>query len=96
MLGYIQCETEVNTLPLAAEMGVLVVLSVAAVLATVTGVNGQLQQNNILWDPLLERTVEKTCPTNWSTHKGSCYKFIRSPVKTREQARAQCQVWGSF
>ncbi|XP_050730835.1 contactin-like isoform X1 [Eriocheir sinensis] len=75
-------------------MGVWAFVCVAAVVATVTGVNGQLLQSNILRDPLLERTVEKTCPTNWSTYKSSCYKFIRSPVKTREQARAQCQAYG--
>lgn len=35
---------------------------------------------------------EKQCPKNWFSYKSSCYKFIRSPVKTREQARAQCMV----
>lgn len=35
---------------------------------------------------------EKQCPKNWFSYKTSCYKFIRSPVKTREQARAQCMV----
>ncbi|XP_027207013.1 contactin [Penaeus vannamei] len=37
---------------------------------------------------------EKQCPKNWFSYKSSCYKFIRSPVKTREQARAQCMAYG--
>lgn len=34
------------------------------------------------------------CPTNWIHYKLSCYKFMRSPVKTRKQARIQCQAYG--
>ncbi|XP_045597115.1 contactin [Procambarus clarkii] len=50
--------------------------------------------NTLLKDPLLEEKEDKKCPTNWFTHRTSCYKFIRSPVKTREQARAQCKAYG--
>ena len=73
-------------------MGLWAVVSVATVV--VAAGHAQLFQNTLLLDPLLDNKVEKTCPTNWSTHQASCYKFIRSPVKTRAQARAQCKVRG--
>ncbi|XP_045114342.1 contactin-like [Portunus trituberculatus] len=72
------------------ELWALVIVATVVVAAG----RAQMLQNNLLVDPLLENTVEKTCPTNWSTHRGSCYKYIRSPVKTRQQARAQCQAYG--
>ncbi|XP_042239978.1 contactin-like isoform X2 [Homarus americanus] len=50
-------------------------------------------QNPTHQDSLLDEE-EKKCPTNWFFNKLSCYKFVRSPVKTRQQARAQCQAYG--
>lgn len=44
---------------------------------------------------LVEQSKEDeiiNCPTNWVTQGDSCYKFVRSPKKTRDQARRQCQV----
>ena len=43
-----------------------------------------------LEEPLESVTLK--CPTNWVTNEESCYKFVRSPKKTRDQARRQCQV----
>lgn len=51
-----------------------------------------LLSSTIIGDPFEEAAKEQECPTNWYTYQGACYKFIRSPVKTREEARAQCQV----
>lgn len=65
---------------------------IVSVLAFTTVVGQVQRQNRIIKNPLLEE--EKKCPTNWYTYKISCYKFIRSPVKTRQQARAQCQAYG--
>ncbi|KAG0716945.1 Contactin [Chionoecetes opilio] len=75
-------------------MGYRAVMSVVAVAVVVATGYAQQLQNLLLLDPLQDTVVEKKCPTNWFTHKGSCYKFIRSPVKTRVQARAQCQAYG--
>ncbi|KAK8720534.1 hypothetical protein OTU49_013266 [Cherax quadricarinatus] len=71
---------------------VLRVLMTVLALSTIVGQAQQL--STFLKDPLVEEKEEKKCPTNWFTFKTSCYKFIRSPVKTREQARAQCQAYG--
>ncbi|KAK4306056.1 hypothetical protein Pmani_022099 [Petrolisthes manimaculis] len=58
------------------------------------GSRDPLLQSIIIGDPLEVSGKKQECPTNWYTNQGFCYKFIRSPVKTREEARAQCQAYG--
>lgn len=38
---------------------------------------------------------ESKCPQNWVKFEKSCYRFIKSPIKAREDARRNCQVYQS-
>ncbi|XP_014603516.1 PREDICTED: contactin [Polistes canadensis] len=35
------------------------------------------------------------CPQNWVRFQESCYRFIKSPIKAREDARRNCQAYQS-
>ncbi|XP_076057553.1 contactin isoform X2 [Oratosquilla oratoria] len=35
------------------------------------------------------------CPKEWMPNEDVCYRFIRSPFKTRDEARTQCQAYGA-
>ncbi|CAG0881139.1 unnamed protein product [Darwinula stevensoni] len=35
------------------------------------------------------------CPPNWVTYDLSCYRFVRSPMKDREEARRHCQSFNA-
>lgn len=32
------------------------------------------------------------CPEHWVHFQGSCYRFIKSPIRPREEAKRNCQV----
>lgn len=34
----------------------------------------------------------QTCPKNWADFKDSCYKFTRTPLKTRDEAEDRCRT----
>ena len=34
----------------------------------------------------------KKCPPHWIQNEDTCYKFVRSPVKNRNNAKLQCEV----
>ncbi len=36
---------------------------------------------------------EKECPSGWDTFRQACYRFVRSPLHTRDDARRNCQVY---
>lgn len=51
-------------------------------------------QAPVIAESLEPERAELQCPPYWVHYKAACYKFIRSPVKTRVQARAQCKAYG--
>ena len=36
--------------------------------------------------------LEWRCPQHWVQFQGSCYRFIKSPLRPRHEARRNCQV----
>ncbi|KAF2368731.1 Fibronectin type III [Trinorchestia longiramus] len=39
--------------------------------------------------------ITESCPSHWVLNEESCYKFVRSPKKNRNQARTQCKAYGA-
>ncbi|XP_064486907.1 contactin-like [Ornithodoros turicata] len=42
---------------------------------------------------LLQTGVCQECPRGWEDYDSSCYKFNRSPLRTRDEAREACQAY---
>lgn len=36
--------------------------------------------------------IDYQCPQHWLRHQDSCYRFIKSPIRVREDARRNCQA----
>lgn len=49
----------------------------------------------ILFNCKFEETFAQTCPKEWVDFKDSCYKFTRTPSKTRDQADEQCRAYNA-
>lgn len=57
-----------------------------------TSPNSLFGQSNVkteTYDP------DAICPKSWVHYTTSCYKFIRSPIKTRDEARQYCRAFNS-
>jgi hypothetical protein len=39
-----------------------------------------------------DRELEWRCPQHWVQFRSSCYRFIKSPIRPRNDARKNCQV----
>ncbi|XP_071453390.1 contactin [Hetaerina americana] len=43
----------------------------------------------------LQRETELQCPEHWVEFQSSCYRFIKSPLRSRNEARKNCQAYDS-
>ncbi|CAG7734727.1 unnamed protein product [Allacma fusca] len=48
--------------------------------------------NDVYQNP---QSDERKCPPEWELYNQNCYRFVRSPVHTREGARLNCQAYGN-
>lgn len=67
----------------------LILESHAQLLASPNSLLGQTSLKTENYDP------DAICPKAWVHYTTSCYKFIRSPIKTRDEARQYCRAFNS-
>jgi hypothetical protein len=61
----------------------------AQLLTSPNSLFGQTNVKSETYDP------DAICPKSWVHYATSCYKFIRSPIKTRDEARQYCRAFNS-
>lgn len=53
-------------------------------------VSTNVHSQNVLYEE-----VQYQCPQHWIKFQESCYRFIKSPIREREEARKNCQAYQS-
>ena len=57
----------------------------------------QVSRNNDVFSTANKDTYDpdEICPKTWVFYRNSCYRFTRSPIKTRKEARQYCRAYNS-
>ncbi|VVC34534.1 Hypothetical protein CINCED_3A024063 [Cinara cedri] len=45
------------------------------------------------WSQFYEVDIVKSCPQYWIQYNNVCYKFVKSPIRQRNEARRNCQAY---
>lgn len=49
-----------------------------------------------VWSQFNDLDAEWTCPQYWVQFGNSCYKFVKSPIRPRNEAHRNCKVCTTF